>query len=201
MRKGLIILAVAGLVLSAAALPAGASAAQQTRSVVHYLNPDFTPGPEVEGSWGKLATNARGASFTLHTGDLQAGNAYTIWWIIFNDPPACTNPNAVLGTLCGPGDLGNGAAGPAVLYATGHVVRTDGPVSFGASLSVGDEPEAGLFGTLSDPLNAEIHLVVHDHGPVIQGREAEMTHTFDAGCGAGEPNEPCVDPQAIAFVQ
>lgn len=198
-----VVLAAAMLMLAAVALPASAAPSQRTTGPVHLLNPDFSVGDEVSGSLATLTTTSSGASFTLRTSGLEAG-AYTIWWIIFNNPDACTH-SAGSGLLCGAGDLGPFGGDPAVdssaLYAAGHIVSGDGPVSFSGHRSAGDESGIILFGSgLTAPLDAEIHLIVHSHGPVIKGMENEMIHSFDAGCREGEPNV-CTDVQAAAFAQ
>jgi hypothetical protein len=76
-----------------------------------------------------------------------------------------------------------------VLYATGHVIGGSGTASYGAHLAVGDTSGA-LFGPgLTNPLGAEIHLVVHDHGPADPAIVAAEIRSF------GVCNLVCTDVQ------
>jgi hypothetical protein len=152
--------------------------------------------PPVGGAWSSLVTNASGASMTLHTNSLDAGHAVTIWWIIFNNVGACRSGIENGGGLrCGESDLFRTGVDASVLYATGHVVGNNGVGNFSAHLNTGDASGA-LFGPgLVNPLGADIHLIVHDHGPVDQSLMPAQIHSFDV-C-----NGPCFDPQASAHEQ
>ena len=71
---------------------------------------------------------------------LTPGDVYTVWWVVFNNPAACTAD-------CGEddifieGDPANGLNGPQVIAAqigvgnaTGNVAKADGTAEFGARL-------------------------------------------------------------------
>jgi hypothetical protein len=151
----------------------------------------FSDGSAVPGAWSALVTNSAGASMTLHTTGLTPGDAVTVWWVIFNAPQNCTHGEGPY--RCGPGDLppygGDGSAQPSVLYATGHVIGGTGTANFGAHLSV-DATSGALFGPgLTNPLGADIHLVLHDHGPVDPAIVADEVHSF------GVCNLVCTDAQ------
>ena len=117
-------------------------------------------------------------------------HAVTLWWVIFNEPENCvTSPEAAV--RCGGVDIfgekylesvANGApdpglirpnleAGLAVVYATGGITSWWGRVRLVASLYQGESGEdlpdtvdpMNLNKALTDS-NAEIHLVVRDHG-------------------------------------
>ena len=151
----------------------------------------FSDGSAVPGAWSSLVTNGAGASMTLHTTGLTPGDVVTVWWVVFNAPQNCTHGEGPY--RCGPGDLppfgGDGSAEPSLLYATGHVIGGSGTATYGAHLAVGDTSGA-LFGPgLTNPLGADIHLVLHDHGPADPAIVAAEIHSF------GVCNLVCTDVQ------
>jgi hypothetical protein len=151
----------------------------------------FSDGSAVPGAWSSLVTNGAGASMTLHTTGLTPGDVVTVWWVVFNAPQNCTHGEGPY--RCGPGDLppfgGDGSAEPSLLYATGHVIGGSGTARYGAHLAVGDTSGA-LFGPgLTNPLGADIHLVLHDHGPADPAIVAAEIHSF------GVCNLVCTDVQ------
>ena len=120
----------------------------------------------------------------------RAMHAVTLWWVIFNEPENCvTSPEAA--AKCGAVDIfgqeyldsvANGAPNPglispnlesglAVVYATGGITSPLGRVRLVASLYQGasgeDLPDTvdpmNLNRTLTSS-NAEVHLVMRDHG-------------------------------------
>jgi len=102
-----------------------------------------------------------GAAISAEADSLIPGNAYTMWWVIWNDPSQCA-------AACGEPDLG--VSGNVVLLADGVVASDAGTASFAASLSVGGTmPDGPIPGPLTDPLSATIHLVLRDHGPALEG--------------------------------
>ena len=139
-------------------------------------------------------------------------HALTLWWVIFNNPDACLgNPGAA--EQCGPVDVfgqdfldsvAEGAPNPgllapnlaseiAVVYATGgatdprtgrilmaaSIYRTDTEQDLGGSQVV--DP-MGLGKTLTSR-DAEIHLVVRDHGRVDQdGLIAQISNFLEPYC-------------------
>jgi hypothetical protein len=111
--------------------------------------------------------------------------------VVFNKPSLCT---ATQGG-CSPDDVvaklmtGQDPIGIGVLYAGGHVIGNNGKFSFGAHLSEGDlsgcqtsAPFVGACTALADSVTAEVHLVLHDHGPPIPGKVSSQTGTFEGGC-------------------
>jgi hypothetical protein len=152
-----------------------------------------------------LTRNASGVSATVHTSELPAGDAVTVWWVVFNHPEYCTHGSGAVS--CGEGDLllfgGDPRVEGTVVYATGHVIGGSGMGNFGAHLSVGDTSGVllGVGPGLTNPEGAEIHLVVRSHGPAIPGLVNEQISSFGAGCndappGTGTPgSNTCVDLQ------
>ena len=153
----------------------------------------FADGSAVAGASSQLVRTPTGVSFTLHTSGLPAGDAVTIWWVIFNNPSACSGVAPGHPFRCGLPDLFNPATQASVQYAAGHVVGTSGPVSWGGSIRTGDTSGCA-FGTfdcvgLIAPTGADVHLVVQDHGPADPAIVADEIHSF------GVCNPSCVDVQ------
>jgi hypothetical protein len=129
-----------------------------------------------------LVRTGRGISGGVHTTQLGAGHAVTVWIVIFNEPGQCSPPG------CGEDDLFTPEVMTDVVYGAGHVVGGAGVASFATHLSEGRArwslwerlglPSPGLL----DANKAEIHFVVRDHGPKIPGIMQSMTHTFGGGC-------------------
>ena len=132
----------------------------------------------IEGSEAILLTTSKGAFASLETSELTPGNAYTLWFVAINNPKACKN------TPCKGSDvLGMSAEVQSdVGYGDGLIAGPDGKGVFTTHRTVGEIPQAWIGTGLTQPEIAEIHLVVHDHGPLIAGREAEMIGTFRGAC-------------------
>ena len=188
-RKLLVILALVGL-LSALIISHASAATQTTSPVVTIADP-----PAVVGS-ATLTRTDKAISMDLQTSGLPAGDAVTIWWMVFNHPDACisgsSTPDDPNDPRCGMADMANAAADLSVLYAAGHVIDDAGVVDFGGKLAV-DDADGAIMGTgLHDPAGADVTLVVHDHGPANPGQVDEQIHTF------GTCNPGCIDLQMSA---
>ena len=138
--------------------PASASDGRHTSPVIR-----FSDDSAVAGANASL-TRRVWVSMRLKTFELTPGHTATVFWVIFNNPRACSHPH--LPYRCGPGDLpplgGDGSAQPSVVRAAAKTVGRTGSATFGSHLGVGDTKDA-LFGPgLTDPLAADIHLVVCD---------------------------------------
>lgn len=181
---------IAGMSLLASSV--AAAPAQHQSSGIYRL----ADGSPVAGGSATLVRNGSGVRMTLHTSQLNPGGAYTVWWVIFNDPDACTEGVPDLGLRCSEEDLGSPAVAASVLLATGHVVGKNGRGNFGAHLSTGQLTNDVLFGPgLLDPLGAEIHLIVRGHGDPIPGLVKAQISTVDGGCDINT----CESQQFAAF--
>lgn len=153
----------------------------------------LTPGdvfPPQGKSFAKLKRGSNYLQFNIHTKGLPQG-AYTVWWIIFNEPSECANANPA-GGLCGGGD-GSDLFTPstAVLWATGGVVQANGVGNFSDRLYVGEHrDETPIMGSaLSSPLvnpgGAEVHFAIKYHGLASSDPDVlyAQTHTFQGNCG------------------
>jgi hypothetical protein len=160
---------------SSTALPATVASAKATLPPPSEVR-RFSDNSVVAGAQSTLMRNDNGVRMTVHTSDLDPGAAYTVWWVIFNNPAAC-------GVACMEDDLGNPAVEASVVFAAGHVLPPTGRGNFAAHIQVGDTTGA-LFGPgLQNPRTAEIHLVMRSHGAPIPGLVHEQISSFGGGCG------------------
>lgn len=160
-------------------------------------------GSVVPDAGSMIFTTDEGAAMILHTSELPANNAVTVWWVIFNRPENCTAGDNQ--SRCGMGDLENNMTQPSVMFAAGTVSNARGNASFGAHLPVGDTEgcQAGLpcGEGLTNPMGADINLIVRDHGPLVPEALPDQILTFGGGCnnappGTGTPGQfACEDLQ------
>ena len=169
----------------------------------------LTPGdtfPPSKPAFARLKRKADRLDLDIRTSGLPAG-AYTVWWIIFNNPAGCTHG-------CGDDDFFNPDAQVSVFWAAGGVVATNGIGRFDATYNVGDS--LGTPGTqvildagVIDPLVAEVHNLIKYHGSASSDPDTlyEQTHTILGSCevGANALILPapfglnCFDPQGVIF--
>lgn len=163
-----------------------ASVAASTSPIFNF--PDGTPSTGTS----LIRRTPNGVNFQLTKDGLEPGNAYTLWMVIFNEPSACVFGAG--GFSCGGDDGGNVAARPDAVWVAGRIAGGDGTATFAGRRSVGDlsaslHAPVGLpaFG-LEDPWGAEIHFVLHHHGPALAEYLPDMLQTIDGGCtDAGVP--------------
>jgi hypothetical protein len=142
---------------------------------------------------------------------LEANNAYTVWWIIFNDPSGCVDG-------CGGPDIFAelATANAIVVNATGGVSSSLGNlvvtawIDASGATSGSGEVFAGDLATL-DIANAVVHMVIRSHGPASSDADilAKQIGTLAGGCtgafGVIDPDGdhlfPCWDPHAIVFAE
>jgi len=161
--------------------------------------------------WARLHRSSDGARLSLKTSELHPGAAYSIWWIIFNNPNACGDDG------CSDMDFGTAEVEASVLNATGRVADDKGKAAFSAFLPTGsiltnptNNNVRHAFGPgLQNPSTAEIHIVVRCHGEA--SGNPEQISTLFADCVAdgstknpveGDPNiagPVCFDAQAAVF--
>lgn len=169
---------------------------------------DFATGTPVVGG-GVLYRSATAVKARLSTTGLDKKASYTVWWVVFNNPSACSEACGEDDIFDGPGMLNFGgiaAAQISVLYADGFVTGTDGVGNVTANLNAGPPPEGLGVNFGWDPEDAtkrglaagngngaEIHMVVRSHSKSIAGQVGFQTSNFDGGCVV------CEDQQAIVF--
>lgn len=222
----LAIVAISALVVPAGTAGAGNNGAPDAEQPLYWhIEPDGAGGVEVgqavHNSSAAIWRDEDGISFRIRTTGLTKDHAYTVWFFSYDAPENCRTGDGNEGTRCTGNDFLNPASLPSIMWGTGKFVKSNGLVTFTGRRespsspcitepAVVDEKCSGvLLGHgLHDPLGAEIHFVLRDHGPDQEGIEDETT-TINGGCdplthvglpvfgpGWGTPgNYPCVDPQ------
>jgi hypothetical protein len=172
---------VPGILLAVLPLAsAGAAPARVQREPVRWHMQSGNPHGSLvgAGATAKLVRTSQGLSYSIQTNQLNPGHAYTVWVVVINNPAACTaSPCSAQDILQSP------LTDAQVTYGTGHVVGGSGQAGFGGALRAGPIPTGWLPGQgLDDPLGAQVHFVLNDHGPKIPEFLPEMIQTYRAGC-------------------
>jgi len=184
-------LAVLGTAVLASALPVAAQdddmapATLVNTSDIYAFPGTVWAGQPIVGATSNYIAYAEGVSATFDTTGLVPGHAVTMWWVVFNHPEECTNGAG--GFRCGEPDLlimgGDEAVEGSVLQAGGQIVGPDGDGHFGGYLAVGDTSDLLVDGPgLTNPLGADVHLVLRDHGPVQDGLFIDEVGSYGGGC-------------------
>lgn len=148
-------------------LPSQVSADDRSRSNVYQW---WDPQRVVGRSFLHRTEDGVSATIKFFSTLNQPNHVYTFWFLVFNAPENCgTSP-------CTPLDIENPAAEADFLYG-GGIVTGGRQVSLGGRLARDDTAGSGFieFGFpefalgLTDPMNAEIMLAVHSHGPAGSG--------------------------------
>ncbi len=154
---------------------------------------DGKPAGAIEGATARLVATDAGASVILRTHGLEPGHAYTLWYVVINNPEACA------GTPCtGPDILLNPQVDAQVTFGAGTVTGNSGRATFAAHMPVG--PVDGWLAdrTFHNPRGAEYHFVINDHGPKLAAHMPGMIHTYRGGCSDDSPFPPIFPDTALA---
>ena len=178
-RTALCTLAVFGLC-------AGAFGA--TMSTIPMLEiPGFAP--VAEGAVSTIIRDEQGVTILIHTKNLDPG-PHTVWAFVWNNPENCA------GEVCMPGA---GDTPESVMRGNGAIVGASGKGNFGFRINMGDTSDVvggAVRAGLTDPMGAEIHVTVADHGEIIPGEIADqLRNPGDSGCGG-----PCPIVQGAAHL-
>ncbi len=159
----------------------------QAESVYSFSDP-FTPIP---GSSTGIVRGPNGVSMNFNVTDAVQGHAYTVWWVIFNNPGACAG--AAAGEPCAEADIFNPATQTDVTHAAGTIAGGNG-LKVSGHRSVGDLSGSAMpffnqvLGLnlpvlgLTNPEGAEIHLVTRSHGPKVPGNMPDQINSYVGGC-------------------
>lgn len=170
MKNRNVVLWALGSVLAVSIASPGIANAQVSVSNVYT---DEAVPVRVDGS-STLVRTSTNVAMTINMRGLTPGNAYTNWWINFNNPDQCVTPCA-----CGLDDFGppfNDNADIGVSWADGRVADSHGQAQFAASATYGVLPD---FNGDNQPIptaikeGAEIHLIVRSHGKA-RGKSAKL---------------------------
>lgn len=158
----------------------------QTANIIDFESGLARPGAAT------LTRSRNSVTASVHAADLQPDAAYSIWWVVWNEPSLCVGG-------CGEDDLG--IAGNGVFWAGGFVTGSDGNANTTLTLRAGRLP-AGVEVLLGDSLDrgngldAEMHLVIRSHGAIIAGMADVQIGSFNGACDINA----CFDDQAVVFL-
>lgn len=146
--------AVAVLALVASADRAGAGGARHEDSPIWDLP---AVGAPVDGASASAVRTNGGVTITVDSSGFGANHAVTVWIFSFDHPENCDFGGPLPDgrtRLCGFGDDGADDTGFRIQQAAGHVLGGTGNANYGGHVSV------------VNPLGAELHVVLADHGPM-----------------------------------
>lgn len=149
----------------------------------------FDTGVPVAGA-GTLLRDDEGVELRVEMDGLDSNSAYTLWWIIFNNPDGCSD------FACGEDDVfPGGPADAGVRNASGFITGPSGTANTTGELEMGPTPDGAVgFGELKDSIGAEIHIVIQSHGRPLAGYVKDQMTIPGAAC-----NNKCEDQFGIVF--
>ncbi len=147
------------------------------------------------GGAATLDRNENSVRVRITTSGLDTHAAYSVWFVIFNNPAACTD--GAPGRLCGGADLADPAVEGAVANAGGFVTGADGTGYMVGSFQEGPRPVGNAgFGTLKDSFTAEVHIVIQSHADILPGSVNQQISIPGAACNG----DTCGDQFAVVFL-
>ena len=176
-------------------VPAGqaVAASYQTAEMTSFEDGGPAPGAAT------LVRTRNSVTANLSMSGLDSRSAYTVWWVIWNDPSVCVDG-------CGEDDLF--AAGNVVFYAGGFISSKGGTANIQLSASAGGTPDgmdnftapSGL--ARGRGMKAEVHLVARRHGKPKRGSVGIQVGSFEphAALGGACPDTKCFDQFAFVFL-
>ncbi len=136
-------------------------------------------------------------SIAISTTGLASYGAYSLWWVVFNNPENCEH--GIAPYRCGLMDLpafgGNPDIDASLFWAGGAVATADGSLSATAEVRKNMPRGQVVMGTtkgLRDVSRADIHVAVRGHGTAVPGGIADQIGSFNGGC----PSGGCTNNQA-----
>lgn len=145
---------------------------------VEHMASETTPARTIQSSVAQLMTSPAGATITLSTSELTPGNVTTAWWVILTKPMLCEAKPCSPKDVIGRADI----VGTQFVYADGAVNSDDGKADFAAYLPRGAVKNGWYDQDFPNPTEAEIHLVLNDHGPLKPEIAASMLTSYRGGC-------------------
>ena len=133
---------------------------------------------QIEGGSADLTTTEDAAMMRFQTSELEPGHVYTAWWIIINQPEACS------ASPCSPEDVleNTDLAGVEITRADGIIADENGMGEFTGYLVKGEVDKPWFGNGFTHPNSAEIHIVINHHGPLIPETAADMLTSYRGGC-------------------
>lgn len=202
---GAVVLLVVITLAAVTSPAAGDPSTTSTRPVFRIADVFSGQQPTPVGSSTVVRTD-RGASLTLETTALAAGDVVTLWWVVFNHPdnhpdhpdhPEGCQAGIPGVSSCGHPDAMAGRGGFSAVHGAGRIVEENGTAQYGTHLRVGDSSRALVGPGLLDARGAEIILVVKTHGPKIPRLASQQLRTFAGGCADQSDAPPGSRPDLI----
>jgi hypothetical protein len=174
---GFLILFVA-LGLAGAQLVSAGGPAKVQRGNVNW-HPQSGTGV-VAGARAQLVRTDGNVSASFQARDLIPGHVYSMWFLFINNPGECSAYPAD----CTAGDIlfNTEEVQADVTYGGGIVAGGSGMGTLSGHVAEGALANAWFGNGFQDARQADIHLVVNDHGPAIPGMVDEMLHSYRGGC-------------------
>lgn len=132
---------------------------------------------QVAEAAARLVRSEDGVFADVKTSELRPWHAYTMWIVTINAPENCSETPCPSTDVLGTPEIVDADLG----FADGAIADGEGRAEFSTFLHLGDLPKAWFGNEFSNP-DAEIHLVLRDHGPLQLGLERQMLSSFRAGC-------------------
>lgn len=177
-RLSIIMIIVCLLSLVLLPLSAQDTVLQITRAEVETIPQTDDESPRTLEGHATLYTGENGTTMVFITSELEANHVYTAWWVLMNNPSACET------TPCSPTDvIGNAeAVGTQITFADSLIADESGQATFASYLPAGTIDNGWYDQDFENPLTAEIHIVINDHGELISDLAQSMLSTYRGGC-------------------
>lgn len=145
---------------------------------VEHMAGEETPARPIANAQAKLTRSENGALMHMTTFELRPGNVTTAWWVIMTKPELCEASPCSAEDVIGRADI----VGTQIVYADSAVNNPDGSATFQSFLPKGPVANGWYEPAFDNPLDAEIHLVLNDHGPLLPSIAASMLTSYRGGC-------------------
>jgi hypothetical protein len=193
---------------------------EQDGGIWHLFGPTPADNP-LPGSGATLRRYETRVEAEANLAGLEAGHVYTFWWVFFNAPANCVGtPNDDGDPLCFVADLSNPEEiGMSLVYGlpsptAGAVADDEGVFAYADPFSYNQGDNTGALeapfddGLTASAWDAEIHLIVRDHGPALEGADLDAQLTQYCGgcndeaegfCPTGEGPNSCREVAYVRF--
>lgn len=179
-NKGLVLLVCSVLALYAISVFAQGTmeTTAQITTVPIMTHPSQGDMMEIEGATATLLSTEEGIAIHFATNNLEENHAYTMWVAMINNPGACSvrpcpGPETLINSDLLQTEMTQGSS---LLYSEKALMV------FTAFVLTGDVSDGWFGNGLTNPMGAEIHIVIMDHGELISDMAAEMLNTTRGGC-------------------
>lgn len=185
--------------VSALASMAAFAGGKEISTAANMLDRTVEPWAEMAG--GSLLTRTNKAiKLNGYTTGLEPNSAYTIWWVIYNNPENCVDG---AGTFDEVGCAKDEVVDPmlaeevqsSMLWAGGFITDSNGYANFSAELRKNNPlGEVAMGPGLLKPKEAEVHFLIRSHGEMKVGMVADQISTMMSNC-MPEGDHACTNVQ------